>query len=72
MHPDGRAVRIENAYTSQSNGTWQIHDDGTLAVTFTMEFRVKDDSELIELELVPTDHDFPWDKVEDDAYRWDR
>jgi len=77
LHADGRAERIEGQNDHRHrNGTWHVRDDGVLEVTMTMEFRVDDDVEtddrlkniaLMDIETIPTDHDFPWVKMDSDA-----
>ncbi len=62
LYRDGRAVKEMDA--SVSIGTWRIRDDGMVAISVTMEFRIDSKSELIDVGTLSTAHDFPWFKAD--------
>jgi hypothetical protein len=64
LHADGRAEKYENADAIHTDGTWHVDEDGELVVSFSMHFRVDSESEIMDIETIPTDRDFPWVKVD--------
>jgi len=66
LHRDGRAVRDKGGI--RVSGTWHVRDDGILASSFTMKFRIDGNTELMDVETIHTDHDFPWRKTSEVEY----
>ena len=70
LHDDGRAESRGKIW--HQNGTWDLRNDGSLELNLRIQFQVDElvndtngerNIELMDVESIPTERDFPWRKV---------
>lgn len=69
LHGDGRAEKLNGFDPVFTDGNWRLNEDGFLDVQFgdpdaNMLFRVDSDTKIMDVATIPTDRDFPWEKVD--------
>ncbi|MEP3481314.1 MAG: hypothetical protein ABJZ55_18885 [Fuerstiella sp.] len=69
LHNDGRAEKLSGFDPVFTDGKWRLDKNGFIDVRFgdsedDMLFRVDSDTEIMDVATIPTDRDFPWEKVD--------